>query len=66
MVSMELLTEHFLFFIVGALQDVLVTLYYQAINQKRPPSSAVLSGIITIVNLTVFYGILSVTRLVPT
>ncbi len=54
-----IIIEHLIFFIVGVLQDVIVTLYYQSINDKKPMSAAWLSGIITVVNLTVFYGILS-------
>ena len=56
---MDMLTEHLLFFVVGVVQDVIVTLYYQTITEKHPTHAAVLSGIITVVNLTVFYGILS-------
>ena len=56
---MTFLTEHAIFFLVGLLQDLLVTSYYKAISDKQPVSSAALSGIVTIVNLTVFYGILS-------
>ncbi len=56
---MNIIVEHILFFLVGFFQDILITLYYKEISNKRPGRSAWLSGIITVVNLTVFYGILS-------
>lgn len=56
---MSILLEHLLFFTVGVVQDILITLYYKSIADKTPIPSAVFSGIITIVNLTVFYGILA-------
>ena len=57
--GINILIEHLIFFAVGVLQDIIVTLYYQSINKKESVHAATLSGIITVVNLTVFYGILS-------
>lgn len=50
---------HLLFFAIGLVQDLLITSYYRAITDKQASLAGILSGIVTIVNLTVFYGILS-------
>ena len=50
---------HLSFFFVGIFQDLLITYYYQVIMKEYPWRSALLSMIVTLVNIFVLYSILS-------
>ncbi len=47
------------YFLVGLLQDFIIALYTRLINKGAAISSAVLSTLITIINLAVIYSILA-------
>lgn len=55
----QLIIKHLLFFLVGILQDFLITSYYQAIAKERSWHASALSTSITLVNLVILYEILS-------
>ena len=56
---MELFLRHILFFLVGVFQDLLITYYYQVVSKERAFPAAVSSMLVTLVNLSVLYGILN-------
>jgi len=56
---MNIFLAHILYFAVGVVQDLLITSYYQAIAKQFPAKSAVLSFVVTLVNLSVLYGIIN-------
>ena len=47
-----------LFFAVGVVQDLLITYYYQMITKEYAWRSAVISTLVTIVNVVILYEIL--------
>ena len=50
---------YLIYFGAGILQDIVITLYYRFVIDKRAFGSGVLSFIVTLINLTILYGILS-------
>ncbi len=50
---------YLIYFGAGVLQDIVITLYYQLISKKRAGLTAFFSFFITLINLTILYGILS-------
>jgi hypothetical protein len=57
--TMNFIVQHALFFAVGFVQDLLITFYYQAVARDNSEKSAVLSVIVTLVNVIVLYEILT-------
>ncbi|MCE9644101.1 hypothetical protein K8Q93_02595 [Candidatus Parcubacteria bacterium] len=51
-------SQYLLFFSVGFFQDLLITLYYQAISKDYPLRSGFLSFVVTVVGILVLYEIL--------
>jgi uncharacterized protein YebE (UPF0316 family) len=56
---MNFVIQHMIFFAVGFLQDLLITFYYQSIAKEYSGKAAVLSVVVTLVNLLVLYEILT-------
>jgi uncharacterized membrane protein YfcA len=52
-----------IYFGAGVLQDIVITFYYRFVADKKAGLSAMLSFIVTLINLTILYGIL--TNLTP-
>ncbi|HYF10504.1 MAG TPA: hypothetical protein VD967_02780 [Candidatus Paceibacterota bacterium] len=52
------LGQYLIFFGVGFFQDLLITLYYQAISKDYPFRSGFLSFVVTVVGILVLYEIL--------
>jgi len=55
----DIIFKHLGFFLVGVLQDVLATYYYQMIAKGHPWRAASFSSIVTLVNLVILYEILT-------
>ena len=51
--------QYVIFFVVGFLQDLLITFYYQSIAKDKAGRSALLSSIVTLVNILVLYELIS-------
>jgi hypothetical protein len=54
----DILLKHLVFFLVGVLQDLFITYYYQVISKEYAWRAAILSSSITLVNLIILYEIL--------
>jgi positive regulator of sigma E activity len=50
---------YLIYFGAGVIQDITVTFYYQFVSEKKALRAAMLSFLITLINLTILYGILS-------
>lgn len=48
-----------IYFGAGVLQDIVITFYYRFVADRKAVWSAVLSFTVTLINLTILYGILS-------
>jgi uncharacterized membrane protein YfcA len=48
-----------IYFGAGVLQDIVITFYYRFVADKKAGPSAALSFVVTLINLTILYGILS-------
>ena len=56
---MHVVTLHVVYFVIGIIQDLLITYYYQTIVKEQAWQAAWLSGFITIVNTLVLYSMLN-------
>ena len=52
-----------IYFGAGVLQDIVITFYYRFVADRKAGLSAGLSFVVTLINLTILYGIL--TNLTP-
>lgn len=57
--TMELFLTYLIYFGAGILQDIVVVLYSQLIYEKKAMQTAVSSFVLTVINLTILYGIIS-------
>jgi len=56
---METALKYIIFFLVGILQDIFITYYYQTIAKEYAIKSAILATLVTLVNVVVLYKILT-------
>jgi hypothetical protein len=55
----NMLLTYLIYFGAGILQDIVVVLYSQLIYEKKAMQTAVSSFVLTVINLTILYGIIS-------
>jgi hypothetical protein len=56
---MNLMLKYLIFFLVGILQDIFITYYYQTIAKEYAIKSAILATLVTLVNIVILYKILT-------
>jgi len=56
---MDLMLKYLIFFLVGILQDIFITYYYQAIAKERALKASILATSVTLVNIIILYKILT-------
>lgn len=59
MLLSNIFLKHLVFFLVGIVQDILATYYYQTISKEYYWRATILSFVVTLANLLILYKILT-------